>query len=291
MKSRSKKVEALIYWEYLKDMGASKDSMVFAYKNVWDEEILNVSNSENIIVNKSSEKDRLPGNSGYNDEKGFYINDENGEEILSKNNLKEYNRLQEKYINLELLIKKVNYELGVLNLYVNRGPNDSVTIFDTDIVVDCYWVLPKNRYEIELFSNEIIKQVNSFVTNHKEHFFMDVSKLEECVIQSVCNLDISYLSELDEDIMYSYSFKNEVLIEFSNKFKEFLLRGIKNLNVKPSECLYCHPNLNAFSFHHPDTDDLMIRYVIGKDEKGYNQFILEECRNRPISKGKNGDPF
>jgi hypothetical protein len=60
------------------------------------------------------------------------------------------------------------------------------------------------------------------------------------------------------------------------------LKGFTSLTVKPSKCLYCYPNANAFSFHHPDIDEFICRYVIGKDEKGYSEFIVEECRNGPL---------
>ena len=40
-------------------------------------------------------------------------------------------------------------------------------------------------------------------------------------------------------------------------------------------------SLLIFSFYIKGTNEFVIRYVIGKDEKE-NKFILEECRNKPL---------
>jgi hypothetical protein len=82
---------------------------------------------------------------------------------------------------------------------------------------------------------------------------------ELCIINAVTNLNVSYLNELEEGVLCSHSFKDELILEFAAFFEKLLLKGFTSLTVKPSKCLYCYPNANAFSFHHPDTDEFICR--------------------------------
>lgn len=111
---------------------------------------------------------------------------------------------------------------------------------------------------------------------------MKIEKLQECIINTMCELDVTYLSKLDSDLIYSHQFKDEVIIEFAGVIKKLLLEGVRSLNMKKSECKFCYPNSSVFGFHHPETDKLVIRYVVDiSDNKNYD-FIIEECRNKPL---------
>ncbi|WP_248724517.1 hypothetical protein [Seonamhaeicola sp. ML3] len=62
-----------------------------------------------------------------------------------------------------------------------------------------------------------------------------------------------------------------------------------SLVVKPSECKYCYPKAKVYSFHHKETDEFIIRYLIHQEDE--DEFRVEECRNKQIPDGENNMPF
>jgi hypothetical protein len=44
---------------------------------------------------------------------------------------------------------------------------------------------------------------------------------ELCIINAVTNLNVSYLNELEEGVLYSHSFKDELILEFAMFFENY----------------------------------------------------------------------
>jgi len=109
---------------------------------------------------------------------------------------------------------------------------------------------------------------------------MTLTDLENYVIKSFCTLDVTPFIMAEESAFYSNYFKDEMIVLFQELFDKYKAKGINNLVVKDSKCLHCYPDSNAYSFHHPKTDEFLIRYVIS--QKDPNLFIVEECRNKII---------
>lgn len=109
---------------------------------------------------------------------------------------------------------------------------------------------------------------------------MNLSQLENTIIKAICGLDSSKLNSIDEDAIYSYNYKDEFILEMESEFRKIRNKGIDSLVVQKSECKYCYPFSNAYSFHHPVTDEFIIRYVIHQEKEGV--YKIEECRNRPL---------
>lgn len=211
---------------------------------------------------------------------GYFNIDEDGNEIFYFDNPDEFYRIGKTVKLIEIVNKAFKNNYFLLGI----GPNNSVLINDVDIVPNCYWDIPEKD---ELFmdsKDKIVRKVKDFLAQKEDNTIIDINKLEQCIIKSICNLDVSYLSELEEGIMYSFRFKDEVIIDFSTFFKKLLLKGITSLTMKTSKCLYCYPKASAFSFYHPETDEFVVRYVVGNSQNEMTEYILEQCRNRPLSK-------
>ena len=117
----------------------------------------------------------------------------------------------------------------------------------------------------------------------------EFNNLEQSLINAIQNLNISFLDTLDKTADYSHNYKHEFIAEMQTLFEKFKSRGLTSLIAKPSKCNYCYPTGKAYSFHNPDTDEFIIRYVIFQEsEKVYR---VEECRNKPIPDGEDGLPF
>lgn len=118
---------------------------------------------------------------------------------------------------------------------------------------------------------------------------MNLIFLEEHIIKSFCELNTEYLIKIDDYASYTHYYKHEFIAEMQTLFESLKLKGITSLIAKPSKCKFCYPSSNAYSFHHPETDEFVIRYVI--HQKSKTSFIIEECKNKPILVGENGMPF
>ncbi len=117
--------------------------------------------------------------------------------------------------------------------------------------------------------------------------FIIFEKIEQNILKSICKLDASILKKLDNTIEYSYKDKLEFIADMQSQYKRIKETGISSLSAKPSKCIYCYPTGKAYSFHNPDTDDFVIRYVIHQESD--KVFRVEECRNIPPR--KDGMPF
>ncbi|WP_157208561.1 hypothetical protein [Mariniflexile maritimum] len=111
--------------------------------------------------------------------------------------------------------------------------------------------------------------------------------IESLVVSSFVKLDSSLLNILDETADYSHNSKHEFIGDMQTLFERLKEKGITSLTAKPSKCNYCYPTGKAYSFHNPDTDEFVIRYVIHQESE--KVFRVEECRNIPPR--KDGMPF
>ena len=276
-----KKVKAKKYWGILKDFPEINPNDVFdLYVNIWGELVLKGRGVRHIVKPNPDKKINKIDRGGHAIPGGYFNIDEEGNEVFGSENFDEYIRI-EKTVKL---IDKVNNSFKENDFSLSIGPNNSVTVDDNYIVTDCYWDIPKDDENLNDYAKIIVQKVNDFVCPDKVITNADIIKLEKIIINTLCKLDISYLSKLEEGVMYSYSFKDEIIIEFSKQIKKILLKGVTSLNMQVSACLYCYPECNAFSFHHPQTDELMVRYVVGKNKNRGTEYVLEECTNTPISK-------
>jgi hypothetical protein len=111
--------------------------------------------------------------------------------------------------------------------------------------------------------------------------------IKNILIEAFETLNVSVFNNLDETINYSFKSKHEFIADMQTLFKSLKENGITSLSAKPSKCIYCYPTGKAYSFHNPDTDDFVIRYVIHQESD--KVFRVEECRNIPPR--KDGMPF
>ncbi len=118
---------------------------------------------------------------------------------------------------------------------------------------------------------------------------MMLIELENGLIKAFRRLDYSFLTFLEEKYTYSHKSKNELIEELQNLFKRLKSKEIHSLIVRPSKCKYCYPTAKAHSFHHPESEEFIFRYVIHQVNE--YEFIVEECKNKPIPDGDNGMPF
>ncbi|MBA6153940.1 hypothetical protein [Gelidibacter maritimus] len=118
---------------------------------------------------------------------------------------------------------------------------------------------------------------------------MKLKVLEEVVIEAFCSLSTAPLSHVDEFSDYSHNNKDEFIEELNKVFNQIKSNGINALLVQTSTCKFCYPNANTYSFHHPVTNLLIIRYVI--DQVSQRSFRVQECRNLPLPKVESGMPF
>lgn len=112
---------------------------------------------------------------------------------------------------------------------------------------------------------------------------------EKVLIIAFENLDISLLNIISHKFTYSYNDKIEFIEEMKIVFEKIRAEGINSLLAKPSKCKYCYPTGKAYSFHHPKTDNFIIRYVIFKESHDF--YRVEQCKNNPILKSEKGIPF
>ncbi|WP_242203243.1 hypothetical protein [Aestuariivivens insulae] len=111
---------------------------------------------------------------------------------------------------------------------------------------------------------------------------MELKELTKGVLGAFEELNIDRLNKLDE-LYYSHSTKQEFITELQKLFDGLMKQGVNSLIAKPSKCKYCYPTAKAYSFHHPETDEFIIRYVIHQETE--DEFRIEECRNRPLREG------
>lgn len=78
---------------------------------------------------------------------GYFIVDEYGREVNTFNDEKEFNRLIEMFRYREFLINKLE------EVYFDKFEfgEDNVLFINDKLVKECYWNLPKNESEVELF--------------------------------------------------------------------------------------------------------------------------------------------
>ena len=88
---------------------------------------------------------------------GYFITDEYGREVNTFVQEKEFDRLIEKFKYRQLLIEKLNKELkdsfdfGEDNLLLINGKR----------IAKCYWSIPKNEGEVDLYFKIISEEFNS----------------------------------------------------------------------------------------------------------------------------------
>lgn len=124
----------------------------------------------------------------------------------------------------------------------------------------------------------------------------DFNKIEEVVIESISLLDLDILNQLpnDEDIIYNdYAHKVNLISELKFDLSKIKYNGVLPFIIKKGKCNYCHPNKKTYTFHNPNTNELIIRAVIDKlDNQNY---LVKICENKPTSKLKlpsiNNIPF
>ncbi|SDS48965.1 hypothetical protein SAMN04489797_1710 [Winogradskyella sediminis] len=105
-------------------------------------------------------------------------------------------------------------------------------------------------------------------------------EIENTLIKAICNLEISYLVDLDEDLMYTCLTKAELIQEFDCVFKNLISQGIQKLTFKKSNCNYCYPKANAYEFY-DESLMFVFRYIIDIDSEC--NFIIRLCDNKPES--------
>lgn len=118
---------------------------------------------------------------------------------------------------------------------------------------------------------------------------MKLKVLEEVVIKAFCSLNTAPLSHVDEFSDYSHNNKDEFIEELNKVFNEIKSNGINALCVKGSTCKFCYPDASAYSFHHPVTDQLIVRYIV--DQVDECSFRVQECRNEPTPDREKRMPF
>ena len=107
---------------------------------------------------------------------------------------------------------------------------------------------------------------------------MNIKDINEILVQSIGNLDIKCLNDIDEKISYSYNNKNELIESFKVLFEELKSKGITSLDVQSSKCNFCYPDKDAYAFYNPTTNDLVLRYVIFQESPDF--YRVEECKNK-----------
>lgn len=118
---------------------------------------------------------------------------------------------------------------------------------------------------------------------------MTLQELEELVVYTFSELNVSQLHLLDPGCTYSDLDKNQIIDEISKEINRIREKGIIELDAKPSKCKFCYPSGSAFSFHNTSTGTCLTRYVIYQEDK--TRYIIERCRNRILSDGEEGLPF
>jgi len=118
---------------------------------------------------------------------------------------------------------------------------------------------------------------------------INLINLEKRIVKAFCLLNTKPLEKLDENAIYSFNYKDEMIAELQSVFDKIKSTGVQSLEVRNSKCKYCYPSANAYSFHNPITDEFIIRYVIHQESK--DVYRIEQCKNKPIPVGEDGMPF
>ena len=118
---------------------------------------------------------------------------------------------------------------------------------------------------------------------------MKIETTRKVIVKSICGLDESYLNQLDDDIIYSYDYKDELIQKFRANFKELKSNGITSLKVVESKCEFCYPDKKTYAFYNPTTNELVLRYVIFQESQDF--YRVEECKNQLTNKRHYGLPF
>src|SRR6056297_3913425 len=82
---------------------------------------------------------------------GYCIIDENGKEVNTFQDENEFNRLIEKFRYRHFLLEKLNSE----HPDVFDFGEDNTLIINGIVINDCYWNLPENDDEVEIFFHHI----------------------------------------------------------------------------------------------------------------------------------------
>jgi|GEM_PF-5876412 len=104
---------------------------------------------------------------------------------------------------------------------------------------------------------------------------------EKIMIDSLVRLDSSKLSSLEDNLIVSYSFKDEFIKEFSKGIEEIKNKGHKAMIFKETKCRQCFPNYKAYEFHDSYSDEFIVRYVIHQESE--NSIMVSKCSNQSNS--------
>lgn len=122
------------------------------------------------------------------------------------------------------------------------------------------------------------------------------NKIEEIIKEVISCLNIKHLKELpiDEDILYNNdSHKDNLISELKFDLSKIRYNGVLPFIIKKGKCNYCHPNNKTYTFHNPDTNELIVRAVIDKIDN--QNYIIKICEDKPTPKLKpqsiNNIPF
>lgn len=117
---------------------------------------------------------------------------------------------------------------------------------------------------------------------------MQLSDLENAVINSFIHYDTAYLKSIDPNGVYSFNYKEELITNLKREIEKLKINYPEGLYVKKSLCRFCFSGSNAFSFYSKNYDNYVMRYVIAVAE---DQYIVQPCNNKPIPDGDNEMPF
>lgn len=136
--------------------GFEKHNLVEEYIDVFGDKIRTYKSGNMEIVESNGLRNKVPGTQGHAFMEGWYIINENGEEVNMFDD-KEYKRIESLYEYKDRLKLKLHNNFTDYSL--KEGPDNTVCIEDREIVPDCYWGLPINDKEVQQKFDEIIKKV------------------------------------------------------------------------------------------------------------------------------------
>lgn len=120
--------------------------------------------------------------------------------------------------------------------------------------------------------------------------------IEKTILKSISFLNIKHLRELpiDEDILYNNDYhKDNLISELKFDLSKIRYNGVLPVIIKKGKCNYCHPNNKTYTFHNPETNELIVRAVIDKIDN--QNYLVKICENKPTPKlkspSKNNMPF
>mgnify|MGYP000020321527 CR=1 FL=1 len=139
--------------------GFEEYNMVEEYIDVYGDKIRVYKSGNKEIIDSNGLRNRIPGTEGHAFMEGWYIINEEGEEISMLDD-KEYNRIKAKYEYKGRLHVKIYNEFKEYTL--EEGPDNCVCIEDKEIVPDCYWGLPVNDEEVDQKCSEIVNKIKDY---------------------------------------------------------------------------------------------------------------------------------